>query len=380
MASVKKFTLPSGETRWRVRYYDPKGDQKERRFRRKVHADRFARQMEVDRDRGDYIDPRLARQTYATWADGWIETLGGKKPKTRASYGEVLGSLVKPAFGRMQLRSIRPSRIRKWLGDLKESGLSPSRQRQAFWVLSGSLRAAVDEGILRRNPADQVRGDVPRARTLRKPVYLTVDEVETLAEAVGPRWSPLVLLLSYTGLRWGEAAALRRRRCDLENGQIVVAEAASEVGGEVQFHTPKSDRERTVPVPASIAGVLQGHLDGMDDDSPDALVFVGKRGGAVRSSNFRNRAWKPAIRSVDLGGREPTLHDLRHTAASLMIAEGASMEMVREQLGHSSLAVTQRYAHLYPGVLEQVAHRLDRRRRVWAQGRNEGSDDLSEAA
>jgi site-specific recombinase XerD len=89
-------------------------------------------------------------------------------------------------------------------------------------------------------------------------------------------------------------------------------------------------------------------------------------GGPLRYSTFRTRVWKPAVAAAGLQ-TSLSIHHLRHTAAALMIREGAHMELVRDQLGHSSIGVTQRYAHLYPGAAEEVAARLDRAYREGAR-------------
>lgn len=95
---------------------------------------------------------------------------------------------------------------------------------------------------------------------------------------------------------------------------------------------------------------------------PDALAFTAPGGGPLRNSNFRRRVWLPAVSQAGLpeGLR---IHDLRHTAASFMIFEGAHLELVRCQLGHSSIRVTESYAHLYPAQGQELADRLDARYR-----------------
>ena len=106
--------------------------------------------------------------------------------------------------------------------------------------------------------------------------------------------------------------------------------------------------------------MLAEHLYRQRNDSAGGLVFTSTNGQPLRHSNFYSRVWRPAINHTDIpdGLR---IHDLRHTAASFMIAEGAHMELVRQQLGHSSVTVTEKYAHLYPSAGEDLASRLDAR-------------------
>jgi integrase len=363
VASIRIRETKSGEERYVVYWRDPDGSSRERAYATLKQAEAFKKEIETDLARGEYVDPNAGRRKYQDWAAEWKTTLSTKKPKTIASYEEVLRTLVLPEFGGRRLNAIRPSQIRRWLGDLVDRGLSRSRIRQAFWVLSGSLKAAVLDDVIRRNPADRARDALPGARTERQARFLTHDEVRRLVESCEEPWRTLITLLPFSGVRWGEAAALRRGDPDLPGGKLVVSRAASEIAGRMTFHEPKSGRNREAVLPDFVAEMLATHMDrttGCDDD----LLFTDSRGGPLRASNFRNRVFKPACVRAGLDQPHPTIHDLRHTCASLMIADGADLTMVKEQLGHASLSVTQRYSHLYPGAREGVAARLDRR---WRQ-------------
>jgi integrase len=164
-----------------------------------------------------------------------------------------------------------------------------------------------------------------------------------------------VLVLGYCGLRWGEAAGLRVHRVDTMRGRLEIAEAVSDVNGQLIFGTPKSHQSRSVPVPGFLRDRLAEHLAGMDRDS---LVFTAHRGGTLRSGTFRRSVFDPAARAVGLEGFVP--HELRHTAASLAIASGASVKGVQAILGHASATLTlDRYGHLFGDELDAVADRID---------------------
>ena len=107
--------------------------------------------------------------------------------------------------------------------------------------------------------------------------------------------------------------------------------------------------------------MLGAHIGAHVTDEDDALIFTSPRGAPLRHSNFYTTIWRPAVEDSRLN-HSLRIHDLRHTAASFMIYEGAHLELVRQQLGHSSVTVTQRYAHLYPSQGEDLAVRLDVRR------------------
>ena len=358
MSSIAKTTTRGGETRYKVYWRDPAGCLREKWFERKADADRFAHGVETDKSRGCYIDARAGRIKVADWAEVWLATKVAKKPKTLAGYRELLGSVVLPRFGKVALNGIRPSDVKKWLAELGERGLSASRVRQAFFVLSGLLTSAVDDDLIARNPASAAVTLLPPPPPKRD-IFLTGEQIDRLAAAAGGAWSVLIYTMAYAGLRWGEAAGLRRSGCGLLHRRLHVVEAISEVDGRIHFVEPKSvTSARWVRIPAFLAEMLGEHLATRADQPGDPLVFAAPDGGPLRYSNFRSRVWKPAVAAAGLP-ESLSIHHLRHSAAALMIREGAHIELVRDQLGHSSIGVTQRYAHLYPGAAEEVAARLD---------------------
>jgi integrase len=144
-----------------------------------------------------------------------------------------------------------------------------------------------------------------------------------LADAIPPRFRALVLVAAYTGLRWGELAGLRVRRVDLLHHRITVAEQLLEVRGQLAVGPPKTGAgQRMVTLPTVAAEALAEHLGVNAEAGPDGLVFSAERGGPIRRSNFTRRVWIPATRAAGVEGLR--FHDLRHTAATLAVAAGAS--------------------------------------------------------
>lgn len=167
----------------------------------------------------------------------------------------------------------------------------------------------------------------------------------------------LILLLGYTDLRWGEATALRTRDIDLTRRRIDVRRAFSDVGGQLVLGTPKSHQSRTVPVPRFLADELAELLAG---SRPDDLTFTTGRGYPLRLSNWRRKVFAPACVSAGVSSRF-RIHDLRQTAASLMIQAGFPPKMLQEIMGHASITTTlDLYGHLYPGDMDRYADRLAR--------------------
>jgi integrase len=350
MASVEK-RLRGGHTTYLVRWRDPAGKQCKRSFPRKVDAERHRAAVEVEIDRGVYVDPARSRMTVGEWAADWMKGRSHLKPKTLDSYSSLLRTRVLPTWATVPLVRVTHSGVVAWVAAMRAEGLSASRTRQAYHLLTGMLDDAVKDGRLPRNPAAGV--DLPRLPTTERR-YLTHAQVAGLADACGP-YRVLVLVLAYTGLRWGEAAALRVRRVDLLRGRIEVVEAVVDINGTLVFGSPKTHQHRSVPVPRFLRDDLAQQLAGK---GPDDLVFPSPRGTVLRFQNFRRRCFDRAASSVGLAGLVP--HELRHTAASLAIAAGASIKGVQSMLGHASATVTlDRYGHLFGDELDAVADRLD---------------------
>jgi integrase len=179
----------------------------------------------------------------------------------------------------------------------------------------------------------------------------------------------LILLLAYTGLRWGEATALRVCDVDLDRRRVDVRRAFSDVGGRIVLGTPKSHQSRTVPLPRFLAAELAATVAGKHADQ---LVFTMPGGGVMRMTNWRRSIFLSARRSAGLSDRF-RVHDLRHTAASLMIQAGYPPKMLQEIMGHASITTTlDLYGHLYPGEMDRYADRLNE-----AAGMSDPADDAA---
>lgn len=345
---------------WQARFRGPDGRERTASFRLKKDAERWIREQRATLDRGVWVDPVLGRVTVAEWADRWLATTVHLKPKTAEGYESLLRVHVMPVFGDLELASVDRVAVRRWVAELESSGLSPSRIRQARQVFGAVLGAAVDAGYLGRNPAKGVK--VPRDRR-REMLFLNAGQVEDLAAAAGD-WSTLIYLLAYGGPRWGEAVALRRSRCDLLRSRLHITESASEARGRLVFGPTKTYDDRTIIVPGFLRDLLAEHLATQTGPEESALVFTAPEVGPLRHANFYKRVWRPAKQAAGVpdGLR---IHDLRHTCAALLIAQGASPKAIQAHLGHSSIQVTfDRYGHLFPEDLEDLATRLDAAREI----------------
>ena len=289
------------------------------------------------------------------WSKEWLGFSVHLKPKTQIGYESLLRTRILPVFGACELVAIDGLAIRRWVAEMHANGLSASRIKQSYRLLSQILASAVDCGLLEHDPS---RG-VKMPRDVRREIScLTAEDVEHLASAVLPRYRPLIHVLAYGGLRWGEATALRRFRCDLDVGRLIVAESLADVNGRAVFGMTKTYRVRKTRIPEFLVEELRAHLKSVDA-APDALLFTAPRGGPLRIANYRQRVWWPALDRAGLS-RAVRIHDLRHTCASLLIRQGAHPKAIQHHLGHSSINITMdRYGHLLPDQFDDIASRLD---------------------
>ncbi|WP_280243518.1 tyrosine-type recombinase/integrase [Nocardia abscessus] len=347
--------------RWRARYVDPNGVERSRSFDTKAAAQRF-----LDGDvttkvvTGTWVDPDRSGVLFEVVAEKWFTTKKLRKPKTVAGYRSLLDTLVLPAWGRKKLRDIEFEDVQSWVVTLSESGgyrfkgkgLSASRVIQAYQVLDQVLRFAIKAKRLAVNPAEEI--DLPQKSPAEKR-HLTHTQVRQLALAAG-RFRTLVFVLSYTGIRFGEATALRPRDVDLERRRIRVSRSATYVAGEGIVETDtKNHTSRSVPVPLFLAELLAADLDGREG-AP--VVFESRNGGHLPLGEFR-WAFDQAVAVTGLDGMVP--HGLRHTAASLAISAGANIKVVQKMLGHKTATLTlDLYGHLFDDDLDPVADAMNR--------------------
>jgi integrase len=254
----------------------------------------------------------------------------------------------------MRLAAVEPLHLREWLVTMEQKDLAPATIRKAYQILSRIFATAVNDGRLHRSPCRAI--ELPRVEVSKKR-FLELDEVRSLADAIDERFRVLVLAAGYTGLRFGELAALRVGRFDPLRRSLRVEETLVEVRGNLYFGLPKTNASRrSVTVPRFLAEQMSHHIEVFPD--PSDLIFTAPGGGPLRRSNFRRRFWIPAVeRSV---GSPCTFHDLRHTHAAILIAEGLHPKVIQDRMGHSSIKTTlDTYGHLLEGLDTLAAERLD---------------------
>lgn len=358
MATISKYQTRDGATLYRVRYRTPDNRQTDKRgFRTKRDAEAYANTVEVSKLKGDYVSPANARITVGQLGPAWLERQRGHlKPSGYAVMETAWRLRVEPRWGRVPLGEIRPTSVQHWISELSrgtddEKPVGAAVVQRTHYVLLSILADAVRDNLVAKNAASGVR--LPQT-SRKRPLFLTHTQVGALAAKTGDH-EGLVLLLAYTGLRWGEAVGLRVHDLDMLRRRASITENAVETGGTVHVGTPKAHKQRTVPLPEFLLTYLAQQCEGK---RRDGLLFPGHDGKHLRRPHPTSGWFAKAV--VASGIPHATPHDLRHTAASLAVSAGANVKAVQKMLGHASAAMTlDVYADLFDDDLEAVATALD---------------------
>jgi integrase len=347
--------------KYRVRFRDPTGRPRSKTFMRKADADRFAREVEVDKDRGSWIDPRKSEISLQAWAEAFLASSLSLSPTSLATYRRDLERYVLPALGDRWLSRLNAEEIEQWLAAELARGVSPSSVHRHYRTLRRVLQAAVEKDRLLINPCTKIRPPRVPARPM---AILTWAQSVALAEAHPEHLRPMIYLALDSGMRWSELVGLRRGQVDLARRKVRVTEQLLRIGDEwVRRPTKAAAGVRSITVSSSTAEMLERHLAGQPNGE-DELVFTTTAGTPLQHASFQTHAWKKALAATGVKCR---FHDLRHTSVALAIASGAHPKAIQVRMGHSTITVTlDRYGHLFPELDEAIAVAFDQ---GWAEAR-----------
>lgn len=350
--SIEKTSSGKFLARWR----EADGRQRARTFKTKGAAKDFLATVTVDTMQGRYVAPDAGRETVGDYATRWADAQPWRE-QTRHRMNHVIGSQIVPRFGPMPLRSLRPSMVQAWVGEMAASGLAPSTVESYFRVLAAVMIAARRDRLIHDSPTDGVT--LPRAEHNGAAlVPLSVEQVQAIADNVPGHYRSLVLTSAGLGLRQGEACGLTVDRVDFLRRQVRIdRQLISPSGpGPVRFgptKTPSSNR--VIPLPDSVGEALAVHLERFGA-GPDGLVFTSATGAPLRRSVW-GKAYKSAATAA---GVDSSTHDLRHHCASVLISSGVSIKAVQRFLGHKNASETlDTYGHLMPGDDDRLRSAID---------------------
>ncbi|MDO2933454.1 site-specific integrase [Paeniglutamicibacter sulfureus] len=365
--------------RWQADWTTSTGKRERARFDIKADAEAYQAEQLRLKSRGVTVDSRAAQKTLVS--DLWklfrvrLVTVGaaGRSPasaRTLQKYDRVYRGYIEPRWGASPVAAVRYADVSEWIVNLEAvsgGAATVSTRHEVSGIFQTLMKHAVREDLLSTNPAYNAAGESdykPRATTAKDHVYLTMPQLLALA-ARTPGYESLILTAGLCGLRWGEITALQVQDVTLgKRPELIVRRAYEDLAGKLSLKTTKNGKDRRVPLPHLIADIIAPLVT---DRPADAHVWNSPRGAVLRHSGFtkRNLANAVAAAAADAAKTketfpELTFHDLRHTAVSLAITEGANVKVVQRIAGHHSAALTlDTYAGLFDDDLHDSAARLN---------------------
>jgi integrase len=337
-------------SRYVFRFRDPQGKLRQRSARTIGEAKRLRAETGADVIRGEYrAQSRVTLGDYArTWGNTYTGRTGrGVRRETLADYRRDLDLYVIPFFGaRTLLSSIEPRHVKDFARSLADRGLAPNTVRVVFAPLRALLATAVEEGLIRHNPAIGLRLAGGERRTA--PKALAPEELIALIAQM-PEGMPrlLVRFLAATGLRAGEVKALMWADLDVAERRIRIERRLY----RGRTDAPKSRYGvRVIPVSRDMAHDLAAHRLATPFSNDGDPIFANTAGSPLDANNFSARVLKPAAERA--GVPWASFHTFRHTCASNLMRAGVTPKQVQVWMGHHSAAFTMTtYAHLLPDDL-----------------------------
>jgi integrase len=334
-----------------------------------------------DQQQGITIDPE--KQTVAQFLEAWLRDIvkPSVRPKTYRTYADFVKLHIGPGLGSYQLAKLSPQHVRAWMNE-KLTTPQPSRKKIApglppdpgkplsartvkhlLVTLRGALETAVRDGLAPRNVAALV--DPPR---VAKPQMQTFspEQARTFLNAIaGDKFEALFSTAIALAYRQGEALGLQWSAVDLENGMVTIRQSLQRIDGKLTVTPTKKDKIHTVSLPAVTRSALIAHRGKQDEQRKLAGSRWQETGFVFTTSIGTPLDARTVIRQFHLilkmaGLPRIRFHDLRHSAATLLLAQGVSPRYISDLLGHSQVSFTmQTYAHVLPHVQRDVADKMD---------------------
>jgi integrase len=353
---------PSGH--WRAQTTPSDGHRVSRTFKTKPEALTWLRQMQGELEWGfDYQGSKILLKDYLP---DWLGTSRmALRPKTAAGYENTMQKHIIPYLGEVSLKDLTPIQVDKFYASLIEAGVGIRTVRMVHSILHRALEMAVFKLLLTRNPA--AHATLPRYRHSEMKVLDEIQVNQFLVAAIGSPFVALYHLAVKTGLRQGELLGLKWADLQWGSGRLYVQRQLQDLRGQGYiFQEPKTrSGRRTIQLGEGMLQALREHREHQQLQKAFAghrwqendLIFPSKIGTPLDTSNLRMDFNRVIARA---GVPKVRFHDLRHTAASLMLNNGIPVIVVSRILGHSKPSITlDIYGHLYNEMQGEAARLMD---------------------
>lgn len=341
------------EGKRKTKYFDKKGD-----------ALKWLREMQNQIDQG--LTLQGMNSTLGEYMHQWLESASPSlRPNTVADYAGYIRRHIAPELGDIKIAELRPDQVQKLYNEKAREGYSQTTIRMIHAVLHRALNQAVRWGIIMRNPASVVNKPKPRRKEMK--IWNETEVVSFLSLFTGTRFDALFYLAVTTGMRKGELLGLKWNDLDWGNQELNIQRQLVRVTGKGRvFQEPKTAAGRRVVVLGNGAIERLRKHQAIQDDlrqfagirwKDHGVIFTTTIGTPENPDNVYHR-FKGAIKKAGLP--EIRFHDLRHTAATLMLKQGIHPKVVQERLGHSDISLTlNTYSHVTPAMQQDAADKMD---------------------
>ncbi|MFS6529721.1 tyrosine-type recombinase/integrase [Microbacterium aurugineum] len=340
MASIKQ----RANGVWRARYRDQNGKEHTKHEKTKRAAQKWLDEQTAAIVTGQWADPGAGRITWDEWVSRWV----GMQVWADGTATAAATAVESVPWRLKAIRDVKHGDVQTWVTKESERGLAASTIRTRLNYVQMAFRAAVDNQVISRNPAARVK--TPRIRKREATMkILTAEQVNAALEAAG-EFRPFVAVCVFAGLRLGEAAGLQVGDVDQHLNKILVRRQVQGTSiPTTKITPPKAGSEREVFVPLELVDILQVSQIG----TPDSFLFRTPL-GHLFNRNSAGEEWRRIRKAAGLGD-DVTLHTLRHTFASNLIASGCDVVTVQRALGHSQPSITLNvYSHLWPSAEDKT--------------------------
>jgi len=351
--------------RWESRLVLPDGERKSLYGKTRQEAMQRLDRERLRREQG--LASLNERQTVADYLREWMEAKRHRvRQGTAIRYQAEVRLRLIPGLGNIPLTKLSPQHLQSFYARLLSAGTSPGMVAYCHHVLYTALEEAMRFGLVPRNVADLV--DPPRKSRRELAVYDEDQARKLIAAASGDRFEALCILVLATGMRQGGLLALRWSEVNLDKSTLTVRATLQQYPGQrpSREETKTTHSERMIALPQTAVKALTQHYKLQQKEQARLgaawnacdLVFPNTIGNPVHASSFRSRWWRVLVRKAVL----PYIrfHDLRHTAATLLLGRGVPVKVVSEMLGHANVSITlNMYGHVLPHMQQQAAQTMD---------------------
>lgn len=333
---------------WRARYRDQAGREYARHFSLKRDAQRWLDEVAASVVTGQYVDPRAGRITWAEWVGSWMD----RQTWTQGTREAVTTAVKSVPWTDTALSAVKPSQVQAWVSGESKRGLAASTVRTRLNYVQMAFRAAVADRIIPSSPAVGIKPPRQRRADVAMRI-LTVEQVRDVL-AVADEFRPFVEVCVFAGLRLGEAAGLQVGDVNFLRRTISIArQVQGSTNKAATIVAPKYGSERTVFIPGDLATSLSAHISIWRLTEPEDQLFRTPLGRLWQRNNA-SLEWRRIREAVGLPD-DVTLHTLRHTFASNLIASGCDVVTVQRALGHAQPSITLNvYSHLWPSAEDRT--------------------------